>query len=262
MVDEVINTDPTPVTSPTPVEVVPTPESPAIETSVVAPVETPATETPAEPAQTEVTPEAKKPDTLLGGEKKAEEKPAEVKVETKAEEKPAEVKEAEVVAPTYEWSLPEGVTLEDAKIGEFNKTLAEFETTSKVPHDEMKKFGQQMVERHIQELQRHNDSLIQAWNKQKNDWKDSFLKSPEFANRTDTVLNSAIDAINVYGGDTKQQQEFRELMESTGVGNHPAMIRMLSNIMLAKAEPKPLAAPQIASGAKMSKISKMYGAKK
>ncbi len=237
--------------------VAPITEAPVVQPSVEAPS--------AEPVVVpEVAPvvEEDKPDTLLGGDKTPEEVPAE---EPKpAEESPAEVKEEAPVEelPTYEpFTLPEGFTADEEKMGEYTKTLAEFENTTKASHEEVQKLGQQFLEKHVAEMQRYNEALTHAWEKQKTDWKDSFLKDPEFTNRTNTVLNSAIDAINVYAGDVKQQDEFRGLMESTGVGNHPAMIRLLSNVMLAKAEPKPLAAPQIASPQRQSKISKMYGNK-
>lgn len=264
MADEIINTPAAvPATSPTEVAAPLAPhvtEVPIAPAPVEAPVSTPEpVETPAvEPENPEIIPEAKKTETLLGGEKKPEEvkqdeKPVEIKTEEKA---------PEIVIPTYEpFTLPEGVTVDDAKMGDFTKMLGDFETTAKVPHEEVQKLGQQMVERHIDEMKRYTESLTQAWDKQKNDWKESFLKSSEFANRTDTVVNAAIDAIGLYGGTKEQQTEFRKLMEDTGIGNHPAMIRTLSNIMLAKPEPKQLAAPQIATAAKVSKVQKMYGKK-
>lgn len=250
-----------------------------VATETVAPVETPAVvepvptvtpETPAEkpaeePAKVDAPAEEVAPETLLAGDKKVEEaakpeeKPAE---EVKPADAAPEEKPAEVELPAFEpFALPENVTVDTEKMGEFTKSLAEFEVTTKVPHEEIQKLGQQMVERHIAEMQRYTDTLTQAWNKQKNDWKEAFLKDPEFTNRSNTVVNAAIDAISVFGGNAEQQKAFRDLMEESGVGNHPAMIRMLSNVMLAKAEPKPLAAPQIASGEKASKISKMYGKK-
>lgn len=252
------------------------PAAPAVEATPVAPVVAPTVETtPTAPeiipavdpvktdAPTEVKAEASVPDTLLAQDKKEEVKPTEVKAEVNVEENPVEVKTEEKVAelPKYEWKLPEGITVDDAKMGDFTKMLGDFEVTTKVPHEEMQALGQRMVERHLEEMQRYTKSLTDAWNKQANDWKESFLKSPEFANRTDTVLNSAIDVINTYGGTTEQQKEFRDLMESTKIGNHPAMIRLLSNIKLGKPEPKPLAAPTVSTPAKRSKIETMYGKK-
>ncbi len=258
MVDEIVVSPTEPAAAPAPVEVA-APLSP--ESAPAPQVEIPSTETApaAEPALTETAPEAAKSETLLGGEKTPEEKPAE---EKPAEEAPVETKEAEIETPVFEpFTLPEGATIDTEKMSEFTNSLAEFEKTTKASHEEVQKLGQQFLDRHIAEMQRYTETLTHAWNKQKNDWKDAFLKDPEFANRSETVVNSAIDAIGVYGGNAKQQEEFRNLMESSGVGNHPAMIRMLSNVMLAKAEPKPLAAPQIASSAGVSKVQKMYGKK-
>ena len=81
---------------------------------------------PVESVKTETTVETPKQETLLGGEKKVEEKP----VEAKVEEKPAEVKTEETVIepPKYEIKVPEGVTVDDAKLGDFTKMLGDFET--------------------------------------------------------------------------------------------------------------------------------------
>jgi hypothetical protein len=257
MVDEIANSTPTSTASPAATVAEAVVSTPVTEVSSVAPA---VVQAPVEAAHAVV--EAPKQEILLA-QKPVEEKPVEAKAEVKTEEAPVEVKteEAVIEQPKYEFKFPEGVTVDDAKIGDFTQMLGEFETTAKVPHEEVQKLGQQMVERHIAEVQRYTESLTQAWEKQANDWKDSFLKSPEFANRTDTVLRSAQNAIDTFSGDAKNAQEFRDLMESSKVGNHPAMIRLLSNVMLAKAEGKPLAAPQIATPARESKITKMYGKK-
>ena len=253
MAEEIVTPAPdsTPQTTegaPSTVETNPVVETPKVETPVVAP-EAPAVA------------EKPKVETLIDkkpAEVKAEEKPAEVKTE----EKPAEVKDAPVEVPVFELKLPETVTFDETKLAEVTKAFADFELKTKVPHEEMQSLAQSLMDRHVAELDRYTKSLTEAFYKQSNDWKDSFLKSPEFHNRTDTVLKSAVDAINIYGGDAKQQEEFQNLMQTTGVGNHPAMIRLLSNVMLAKAEPKPLAAPLIAQTQSASKIEKMYGSRK
>lgn len=265
MADELPNIETTPAASPVTVEVAPSPTAPVVETPAVE-TPTPAPETPAEAPAAEpvVVPEASKPETLLGSDKKIEE----AKPEAKAEDKTAEVKaeEPKVELPAFEpFTVEEGVTFEPERMSEFTKTLAEFETTTKASHEEVQKFGQQLIDRHVTEVkdavQRYTKSLTDAWTQQKtDDWK-AFQSDPEFANRTTTVGNAAMDAITVYAGNAKQQEEFRNLMETRGVGNHPAMIRLLSNVMLAKAEPKQLAASQVASPVKQSKISKMYGVK-
>jgi len=195
---------------------------------------------------------------------KAETNPAEAKP-AEGEAKPAEVTEAPA-APVFEdFKLPEGVTIDKDKIGEFTNALAEFETKTKASHDEVQVFGQSLIDRHIKGVEEAQskllEKLIDDGKREREAWKESFLKSPEFANRTDTVIRSAVDAIGIYGGTAEQQQEFRDLMSSTGVGNHPAMIRMLSNMMIAKPEPKQLAAPTIAKAVPKSQMQKRYGNK-
>ena len=38
------------------------------------------------------------------------------------------------------------------------------------------------------------------------------------------------ESVETYAGDTKQVAEFRQLMKETGVGNHPALTRLLYNM--------------------------------
>lgn len=242
--------------------------APSIEAPASAPADSVKPETAVEPLKTETA--ETKAETLLGGDKTPEtQEPVEPVEPAKEEPKvdaPKEEAVAEPVLPTFEaFKIPDGIQFDDAKLGDFSKTLSEFELTSKASHEEVQKLGQGLIDRHIAEvnetLERYTKSLTESWEKQKTDWKDAFLKDPDFTNRTDTVVNAAIDAISIYGGNDTQQKEFRDLMESSGLGNHPAVIRLLSNIMLAKTEPRPLAAPQIATSAKSSKIEKMYGKK-
>lgn len=262
MAEEIISAAPV-VTAPA-AEVSAPVVSPVVETAPVTPVTVTAPVVESAPAVATAA-----ESTLLTGEKVA---PAEVKADAKpAEIKPVEgeVKTVEAekpVAPVFEaFKIPEGVTVDATKIGEFTEALVEFETKTKASHEEVQAFGQSLIDRHIKGVEEAQtkllNKLIDDGKKERETWKDSFLKSPEFANRTDTVLNSAIDAIGIYGGSKEQQQEFRELMASTGVGNHPAMIRMLSNMMIAKPEPKQLAAPTIAKAIPKSQMQKRYGNK-
>lgn len=231
----------------------------------------------AEPAKAaEPTPEPKKdePSTILGAPKE-EPKPEAVKPEEPKKdeipaeaEKPAEKKEEasqseEAPLPTYEeFKVPEGITLEKEQIGKFTEMLAEFEKT-KPDHAAFQSFGQKLVDTHIAEMQamakKVEDSYRDAWETQRKEWKESFEKDPEIGgNRQITTVNAARDFISTFGGTDAQQAEFRNLMETTGLGNHPAVIRILANAMIAKPEPKALAAvkpiPQV-----QSKIAKRYG---
>lgn len=164
--------------------------------------------------------------------------------------------------PTFEaFTLPEGTALDEAKLGEFTKELAEFEHLTKADHAEMQKFGQKLVERHAAEvksaIERLQEHYVSAWQKQTSDWKESFEKDPEIGgNRAQTSVIAAQEFIRTHG-DESRQKDFRALMNTTGVGNHPALIYYLAKANMVMSEGKPLpgtkppAPPQ-------SKVTKRY----
>lgn len=248
----------TPEIAQTPVqEVAPVTEAPKVE---AAPVEKPVEKSllgtePEKPAQTKPVDE-KKPATEA-------EKSTEVKTdESKQSDEPAPL-------PTYEqFTLPENVKLDDVKLGEFTKELGEFETSlGKLKPEEMHKsmqdFGQKLLNRYITETQetfaRLQEYQQTQWEKTKNDWKESFIKDPDIGgNRQQTTLNTALEFIRTHGGNEDQQKEFHSLMDTTGVGNHPAMIRMMSNAMQTFREGKPLPAQKPAP-TNTSKVQRRYG---
>lgn len=251
-----VETNTSPIVSPTPVEA---PVAPVIET--VAPTPAPVVE---------VAPEAPKaPETVLGEALKPAEAPKPA-VTDPTEAKP-EVKETEggqsdepAPPPKYEpFSLPEGITLDDGKLGEFTGLLAELETSGKASHEAVQAFGQKAVEFYVNEAKSIVDNVTKlyqtTWDKQKVTWKEQFLADPEIGgNRFQTTVDSALTFIRTHGGTTEQQQEFRTLMESSGLGNHPTMIRLLANAGKSMSEGTPLVATTPVSAPK-SKITTMYG---
>lgn len=76
-------------------------------------------------------------------------------------------------------------------------------------------------------------------------WERDFRESPEFSNRTDTVLNDARWAIQELGGTDEQVKELRDILLASGTGNHPAVIRFAANAArrLKEARPGPRPAP-------------------
>lgn len=166
--------------------------------------------------------------------------------------------------PKYDpFTLPEGISLDESRVGEFTNLLAELETSGKASHEAVQAFGQKAVEFHINEVRNAVEGITkiyqEAWDKQKTDWKEAFLKDPEIGgNRFQTTVDSALTFIRTHGGTPEQQAEFRALMETSGLGNHPVMIRMLANAGRAMQEGKPLAAPKPVPQQK-SKTQTLYG---
>ncbi len=228
-------------------------------------------------AETAPVAEPKKAETALGADPKAE-----TPKDKAPEAKPEDTKSAEAAAteepkkeeasqsdepaplPSYEaFTLPENITLDSEKLVEFTKDLGEFQNATKADQKAVQEFGQKLVDRHVAEVQetlkRRDEYYVATWEKQKSDWKEAFENDPEIGgNRKETTVNAALEFIRTHGGNEEQQKEFRDLMESTGLGNHPAIIRMLANANLAKAEGKPLPAAKPAPQ-NTSKVARRYG---
>lgn len=166
--------------------------------------------------------------------------------------------------PTFDaFKLPEGMAFDQERIGEFTGLLGQFESKTKADHAEVQALGQQLLDRHVSEVQGAIESLNKAymekWAEQKVAWKDQFLQDPEIGgNRFQTTVDSANSFIRTHGGTEAQQAEFRALMESSGLGNHPAMIRILAKAGASMSEGRPLAA-QAPAPAPKSKVETLYG---
>lgn len=252
----------------------PTAVSPVTPTPIATPVETPS----AASVEAVVAPVEAKPAVTALGEALDANPVAPVAVVTeipKTEEgvkppvegEPKTEGQSEEPAPlpvTYDaFKVPEGVTLDGERVKNFTDILAELEKTGKAEHSAVQEFGQKAVDFHVAELQKvvndYTQSLQTHWEQQKTDWKDAFLKDPEIGgNQFQTTVDSARTFIRTHGGTGDQQTEFRNLMETSGLGNHPAMIRLLANAGRAMSEGKPLAATKPVQQSR-SKTQTLYG---
>jgi len=183
----------------------------------------------------------------------AEDKPAEIQkpAEDGADkplpegEKKEEVSQSDEPAPlpSYEpWTFPEGIEIDEAQMGEVSKLFGEFEQLTKADHALVQKFGQQMIDRHISGVQAAINQLTEAyqqsWKDQTKSWYDSFAKDPEIGgDKKEASAAAAREFIRRHGGSTEQQNELRTLMQKTGIGNHPAVIRAFAKATANLAEP-------------------------
>lgn len=265
------------------------PVSPA---TITPPEAAPATAAPepikAEPAPEVKTEAPKQEATVLGAEPpkpetKADAKPEDKKTEIKTDDKkpadgaektqPEGEKKAEgdqsdepAPLPTYELTFPEGVTFDQEKLGTFTKEIGEFEKLTKADHAEVQKFAQQLVDRHISEVketvERATKVAQEYWEKKSQEWRESFEKDPEIGgNRRDTTISAVHQFIRKFGGTEDQQKEIYNLLDTSRLGNHPAMLRLLSTANVAKQEGRPVPATTPVP-AKKSITQRMYGKKK
>lgn len=268
----------------TPVEVVPAPvvaPAPAVEavspapapvTPVIAPVE-------AAVAPPETVVEAPAPVTTLLAEPPKEAPEAVVEAPKESEKDPKEAPKASeegkqegqsdepAPPPVFEaFTFPEGITPKEDALKEFTELLSGLETEGKADHAKLQEFGQKAVDFYQKELNQAVTDLTtlyqKTWDDTKVKWKEAFLADPEIGgNRSQTTLNSALSFLRTHGGTPEQQAEFRTLMDQTGLGNHPIMIRLMANAGRVMAEGKPLAA-QAPPAISKSKTETLYGNKK
>lgn len=247
-------------------------------TPAPAPVET-SVETAPSPSQeaseapsllnSEVEPSAPVVEEVKPVEETPEAKPTELApVEDTAEPKPTDDQggqtEDPAPPPSFEpFVVPEGVQLDNDKVSKFTEILSDLELKGKVDHALVQAFGQKAVDFHVNELKQTVENLNKLyqlnWQKTQNEWKESFLKDPELGGaRANTTLDAANRFIRTHGGTLEQQKEFRELMNKSGLGNHPTMIRILANAARNLREGQPLQAPKPAPAPK-SKTATLYG---
>ena len=261
----------TPATTSAQAPQAPVTEAPTAPVVAQAPNPAPVAETP--PVAPPEAPKA--PETLIAQSldaTKPTEPPKQPEVKPEGENKTAEgetkAQEGQTAEPapppTYDpFTVPEGVNLDAERVKEFTDILSELEVTGKADHEFVQKFGQKAVDFHVQEVTKAVETLQglyqTQWEKTKAEWKDSFLKDPEIGGtRFQTTVDSARNFIRTHGGTPEQQQQFRDVMESSGLGNHPAIIRLLANAGLAMREGVPLAATTPLTPPK-SKVATMYG---
>lgn len=166
--------------------------------------------------------------------------------------------------PSFEaFTVPDGIELNQERTKIFTDLLTELETEGKTDHVLVQKFGQKAVDFHISEIQKTVTDLQKsqqdAWDRQKVQWKEEFLKDPNIGGENSKVtIEAANSFLRTHGGTEQQQKEFRSLMDSSGLGNHPVMIRLLANAGRVMREGQPLAAQSPATSVK-SKVATLYG---
>ena len=244
--------------SPAVAAVVPAPEAvtPAPEAVVVTPPEVTASGTAAEPA-----PAAEAPKPLLSPEA-TEAKPVEAVVEApKPDAEPAPL-------PVYEFKLPEGANAENPVFKSFTAKLGEFQNLSKADQANVQKFGQEMIDLHQQELKTFAENSNKAawdWFKNRNaEWLDKAKNDPAIGGEHfDGTVSASQQAISLYGGTKAQQLETAKLFQETGVENHPALLRFLSNITkIAAKEGQPVSGQNAPLKPTGSIANAMYGGTK
>ena len=164
--------------------------------------------------------------------------------------------------PTYEaFKLPDGVQLDEAKVGEFNKLLGQFELDTKSDHAKAQAFGQQMVDFFVSEQQRQLTQLEDNFKATRKQWAQDAKNDPTYGGQNYAEnLSHAGKLIEQYGGNAEEQKMLRQVLYVTGAGDHPALIKLFMRAGKAlAAEGKPVPATVPKSPVVQSKTQRRYG---
>jgi len=164
-------------------------------------------------------------------------------------------------APVYEaFKLPEGAEIDATEHKKFTDLLGKFESDTKIDHAKAQEFGQQLVDHYFAEMKRVQDAGQQAWTRMRDEWKGQFLADPDLggANQKQTLVRCA-SIIEQYGGSAEQVKELRQALATTGMGDHPAMIRFVNNVGRILSEPKTTAVgKQVTPASSLPKSQRRY----
>lgn len=150
--------------------------------------------------------------------------------EAKLEREAAEAK-ANEVPETYEaYKLPDGVQVDEALLGEFNTVAKELGLTQAQ--------AQKLVDLQAKTAAAgetgREEFLAQALKTQSDTWVNEIKNDPELGGaKFDATVSTAVKAISTFFGD-----DFRQLLNDSGIGNNPALIRGMHKIGLAISEDK------------------------
>lgn len=135
------------------------------------------------------------------------------------------------VPEAYELTFSEGIAPDDATIAEATPLLQEL----KLSNEQAQKFVP-LIEAHTARALAARDAQIDSYIAgERAAWLESAKADPEIGgDKFDASLTSAAKALDRFGA--TKDSDFRALLETSGLGNHPEMIRMFAKIGAAVSE--------------------------
>lgn len=132
------------------------------------------------------------------------------------------------VPEKYEFQAPEGFDgeLDTAALEQFEPVAKELGLTQEQ--------ADKMVALHAESLQRAQQQSRDQWAQQMQTWQDDLRNDPDFGGaKFDENIGSAMKAVEKFGS-----PGLKEALESTGMGNHPELVRTFAQIGQAISEDK------------------------
>jgi len=130
----------------------------------------------------------------------------------------ADPKEESAVPETYEFSMPEGVELDEATAADFS-LIAKDASLTQVQADKFVSIYQKAQADGLEAQQT-------AWQDQLASWRDEASSDPDIGGaKFQENIGLAKKGLDVFGN-----EKLKEALNTSGMGNHPEVIRMLTKI--------------------------------
>lgn len=190
----------------------------------------------------EVSADGAKPEkSLLGSVADAKEKPegaAETPKPGEEGAKPTDGTEGAQPQPeavAYDFKVPEGLQVDNAAMDQFKEILGANKISAEL--------GQGLLDRHVAEMTRYaksvQDHQQQTWKDTRASWRDQVKGDPEIGgSNLETALQGMAQARDLFVSAT-DMKAFNEMLEYTGVGDHPQMLKFMHNVAKKFGEPAP-----------------------
>lgn len=119
-----------------------------------------------------------------------------------------------VIPEKYEFKLPDGVEVDAKAVEAFTPVLKELGLTQEA--------AQRLAELHVKELERQDQALNEMYVAQAESWATASKTDKEFGGANfDANLQIATKAVGRFA-----TPELKEILRTTGLGNHPEFVRM------------------------------------
>ena len=185
------------------------------------------------------------PTTLLGSDAEPAGDAAGETADGKTEDG-GEKPKAEGPPEKYEFQLPEGMALDEAALGKFEPVLRDVGLTN----EQANKLAGVFAEIRAADLQASQTAFVE----QVNGWLGQVKADPDLGGeKFDATAKAAGAAMAAFG-----TPELREVLNNTGLGNHPELVRLMSRVGAALQEDK-TAGPAGAGGGERSIAERLYG---
>jgi hypothetical protein len=133
------------------------------------------------------------------------------------------------------FKVPDGFSLDEKVLTEASATFKELGLTQDA--------AQKLVDMHIRQAQEAAEQPYKAYTEMREGWRKSVLADPIVGNGADLKPEVKQTIARMYDvvGDTKLVTEFKEAMDMTGVGDHPAFVKLLYSLAQRATEGRPVA---------------------